>query len=188
VWLALGTLAVTALVAITGYVAKYINDLRIAQHAARLDRLNRQLSEFYGPLFALAYAGGEAWTAALSTIFPTGPSSRPSFREQEPTPSEAAMFRLWMVSVFMPLNRRLVELILTKADLLVESEMPEVLLRVCTNVLAYEANLKSWDEGDFSRLGTVNDFPGEELRKYASVNFDYLKKEQAKLLQELRLA
>ncbi|MFK0045124.1 hypothetical protein ACIQU4_13595 [Streptomyces sp. NPDC090741] len=39
--------------AFLGYLATYANGLRLAQRQARLARVNQQLSEFYGPLFAL---------------------------------------------------------------------------------------------------------------------------------------
>ena len=55
---------VTIVLALGGYLAKYVNDVRIEQRRARLDRVSRQLSEFYGPLLSLSYAGGIAWDAA----------------------------------------------------------------------------------------------------------------------------
>ncbi|MFE2062162.1 hypothetical protein ACFXDH_07110 [Streptomyces sp. NPDC059467] len=36
-----------------GYLATYVNGLRLTQRQARLDRVNAQLNDFYGPLFAL---------------------------------------------------------------------------------------------------------------------------------------
>jgi hypothetical protein len=50
----------------------------------------------------------------------------------------------------MPGNRRIHELILSKADPLVENDMPQVLLVFCGHVLAYEVVLTRWEEGDFS--------------------------------------
>jgi hypothetical protein len=54
-------LILTALLALTGYVVKYLNDLRLAVRKDRLDRVNRQLSDLYGPLFALDRAGYRLW-------------------------------------------------------------------------------------------------------------------------------
>ncbi|MGW3321841.1 hypothetical protein [Streptomyces virginiae] len=45
----------------TGYMmATYVDGLRLAQRQARLARVNRQLSDFYGPLFALMAANSRA--------------------------------------------------------------------------------------------------------------------------------
>ena len=51
-------IVVSVLVALIGYVVKYFNDLRLAQRKDRLDRVSHQLSDLYGPLFALNAAGG----------------------------------------------------------------------------------------------------------------------------------
>jgi hypothetical protein len=45
-------------IAVIGYFVKYRFDLRLAQRNDRLERINRQLSEFYGPLLALTRSSG----------------------------------------------------------------------------------------------------------------------------------
>ena len=55
------TISVTLLVAFSGYVAKYINDLRIAQRKDKLERVNQQLRDLYGPLFSLIKASTITW-------------------------------------------------------------------------------------------------------------------------------
>ena len=47
------TTIVTFALAVIGYLAKYINDLRLAKRAEKLNRVNRQLKELYGPLLGL---------------------------------------------------------------------------------------------------------------------------------------
>ena len=44
---------VDVVVAQIGYFVTYRTNLRLAQRNDRLERINRQLSEFYGPLLAL---------------------------------------------------------------------------------------------------------------------------------------
>lgn len=183
-WTAVATLTVTIVLAFAGYVAKYINDVRIEQRRARLERVNRQLSEFYGPLLSLSYAGGVAWAAADADI---RPDDKAPFSEREFSESEAETFRLWMTNVLMPMNRQLVELILRKADLLEGDKMPRVLLEVCANVLAFEAVLKRWEQRDYTRTWSFVPYPGEQLREYANESFADLKGRQAQLLQELNL-
>jgi hypothetical protein len=41
-----------------------------------------------------------------------------------PTDEEKHDWRLWMTTVFMPTNRRLYELVVTQADLLIEEDVP----------------------------------------------------------------
>jgi hypothetical protein len=47
---------VTISLAFIGYFATYFNNLRLSQRSEELARVNRQLSELYGPLFALTHA------------------------------------------------------------------------------------------------------------------------------------
>ena len=56
----------TILVALLGYLATYFNNLRLSQRSEKLARVNRQLSELYGPLFALTHAAETAWRAYTS--------------------------------------------------------------------------------------------------------------------------
>src|SRR5215218_5010149 len=61
-------------VAAIGYVIKYWTDLKIEQRNGRLERINRQLSEFYGPLLALTRSSGESWQAFRKRYRPGGGS------------------------------------------------------------------------------------------------------------------
>ena len=57
------TLSVSAFLAVIGYIATYLNNLRLAQRKDRLDRVDRQLRELYGPLLALVTASTTTWQA-----------------------------------------------------------------------------------------------------------------------------
>jgi len=168
-------------VAFAGFVAAYLNNLRLARRKDRLDRVSRQLSEFYGPLLSLVSTGTSTWTLFRKTYRPGG-----SFwgRLPEPTEHEAATWRLWMSEVFMPLNRRIAEVIHSKADLLEEREMPQCLLDVCAHVASYEPVLERWAAGDFSEHTALSLFPQKELQAYASRSFHSLKARQSLLLAE----
>jgi hypothetical protein len=52
-WEASLAIGIPASVAVGGYFATYRHNLRLAARNDRLDRLNRQLEELYGPLIAL---------------------------------------------------------------------------------------------------------------------------------------
>lgn len=178
-WQAIITFLGTALLALLGYLVTYLNNLRLAQRAARLERINRQLREFYGPLFALTRASTMAWVAFRRRYRPGS-----SFwgGDEPPTSQQAVMWRLWITEVFMPRNLEMVRIITDKADLLEEAEMPECLLTLCAHVAGYIPVIKAWEDGDFSRHTSVVNFPSDALLEYTQERYLALKQEQARLL------
>jgi hypothetical protein len=174
------TLSVTVLIAVAGYLATYLNTLRLARRKDRLDRVSKQLSEFYGPLLALERASGRSWMEFMQRY---RPDARYFWdRDDPPTEEQAEAFRLWMRHVFMPLNVRMVDVVTNKADLLDEPEVPECLLELCAHVATYQAILKRWEDEDFSEKVPDIPFPGLELAEYAEATFKRLKAEQNRLL------
>jgi hypothetical protein len=175
---------VGVLVAAIGYFAKYATDLRLAQRNDRLERINQQLSEFYGPLLACTQSSEESWHAFRKRHRPgTG-----SFWRSDPPPTreDVLVWRLWITTVFMPVNERITQLVFERADLIVEPEMPRCLLAVCAHVAGYRAIIKEWESGEVplrreDNLSLVN-LPGQELADYATTRFAHLKAEQGKLL------
>ena len=175
---------VGVVVAVIGYFVTYRTNLRLAQRNDRLERINRQLSEFYGPLLALTRSSDQSWQAFRKRYRPGGGS----FWKSDPplTVEDAAAWRLWMTTVFMPVHQRMMELVLNRADLIEEPDMPSCLLALCAHVNGYQAILKEWETGEISieredNLSIVN-FPGDELAAYAATAFSRLKAEQAELL------
>jgi hypothetical protein len=73
------------------------------------------------------------------------------------------------------------ELVLAKADLLIESTMPKCLLELCAHIAAYQAVMKRWERNDFSEYTPLIAFPSE-VEEYARESFQALKAEQAKLM------
>jgi hypothetical protein len=180
-WQAGLSLGIPALVAVVGYLITYRNSLRLSQRKDRLDRVTRQLSDFYGPLFATASAGKASWLVFRRQCRPGG-----SFWDKPgppPTPDETAAWRLWMTTVFMPLNRRMSDAIVNHADLLDEERIPDLLLEVCAHVAGYEAVLKRWEEGDYAEHTPPINFPADELLAYAQDGVRRLKSEQQQLLK-----
>lgn len=171
-------------VAALGYVYKYQTDLKLLQRNDRLERVNRQLSDFYGPLLALTRSSERSWEAFRQRY---RPGSR-SYWHPEPPASEddVTAWRLWMATVFMPMHQQMMDIVLTHADLIDESEMPLCLLDLCAHVSGYQAVLKQWESGDISMIREDNisvvNFPSHALTTYAAEAFDRLKAEQARLL------
>ena len=178
-WTVVASLAVTLAVALAGFLATYFNGLRLAQRKDRLDRVNRQLSELYGPLLALVSASSRSWEAFRSRYRTTTWSYWDP--ATPPTKEEEQAWRQWMRHVFMPLNERMMELVVTKADLLETPTMPDCLLRLAAHVAAYRAFIAQWDEGNFSQHKSIINFP-PDLLDYATHTFAKLKEEQQGLL------
>lgn len=173
------TTTVTIGLAFLGYLITYLNNLRLTQRKDRLDRVNRQLGEFYGPLFALDHASYIArqkflqkYAAGRDAYFAEGVKL---------SAEELWVWRHWMRTVFMPINARIYELVLSKSDLLIEPNMPPCLIKLCAHVASYKVVLEKWEQDDFSEHLALIDFP-KELHEYASESFEALKFEQAKLL------
>src|SRR6476620_8479899 len=173
------TTAVTILLALSGYLVTYLNNLRLAQRTQRLERVSRQLGELYGPLFGLTDAEETVFKVFRSMVRP----NKHFFSEEDP-PTEADLeaWRLWITTVFAPINNRMYELVLAKSDLLIETEMPQCFRDLCAHVVGYQMVMKKWETGDYSVHLSLILFPQEELLAYITDSFNALKREQAKLL------
>lgn len=174
------TLFVAVLLAGTGYLAKYLNNLRIAQRKDQLERVSAQLRELYGPLYALARASSNTWLKFRKLYRP----NVVNYWESSPEPSEeeATAWRLWMAEVFTPLNAKMARLVISHADLLDDRQMPQCLLDLCAHVYAYKVVLECWKAGDFSTNTSVIDFPADELLSYTETVYRKLKQRQLNLL------
>jgi hypothetical protein len=173
------TISFAILSAVIGFVSKGIYDIRLARRKDRLDRLNQQLKLLYGPLYSLNLSGGLAWSAFRRRVRPNG-----SFFNSLPPPSqkELEMWRLWMRTVFQPINAKMLLLIENNADLLIDDRLPEPLQLFCAHVAAYKVVLQQWSENDFSEHLSVIDYPTVELTAYLEKSFEDLKSEQRRLL------
>ena len=177
----MATLIVTVALAFVGYLATYLNGLRLAQKQAQLTRVNQQLSELYGPLFALLEADSRIFAAYVQKY--ARPDGRiPIGHATPPTEEELAAWRTWVTTAFIPNIRAMRDVVVTKADLLIEDEMPQVLLDLCAHVSGYEITAARWEQGDHTEHLSVLPFPGRELGEYVRDRFTRLKSEQARLL------
>jgi hypothetical protein len=177
-WKTTATLVVTVILAVVGFLVKYVNDLAIARRKDRLERINLQLKNLYGPLYATTHASEIAWQAFRSVYRP----GMPFFRTlPAPNDEELAAWRLWMLEVFMPLNLRLEKTIVDNSDMIIENQMPDCLLRLCSHVAAYKPVLKKWENGDYSEFLSLSPYP-EDLLEYVESCYAELKAKQADLL------
>lgn len=88
----MATVILTVGLAFIGYLATYFNGLRLAQRQARLTRVNLQLSDFYGPLFALMEANSRTYDTFYEKY--ARPDGRDPFdHDIPPTEHELAEWR-----------------------------------------------------------------------------------------------
>jgi len=182
-WIEIAKLAVPVGIAVLGYLAKYLNDLRLAQRKDHLERIDRQLRELYGPLLSLASAAHMAyWEGFRKLHRPDMPMWDPPQDDPTklPTAEEVTAFHLWSRAVFMPLNRQMVDCVIQHADLLEEETMPDCLLSLLAHVAAYEGIIKEWDAGNERHHTPRIRFP-DGIREYAARHFIELKREQVRL-------
>jgi hypothetical protein len=172
------TLIVTIALAFISYIVKYLNDLAIARRKDQLDRINSQLRNLYGPLYAIDQATDIAWKAFRSRyrrncpFFGTSPP---------PTEDDLAAWRLWMLEVLMPLNLIMEKAIVENADLIIENEMPACFLKLIAHTAAYKPVLRKWKDGDYSEHLSLSVFP-TDLRPYVESAYLKLKNDRATLI------
>ena len=168
------------LVAVVGALLAYFNTQRTNRRHARLDRVNRQLEELYGPMLAQAEASARGFTTFRARLRDGKPYM---FTEQDPlTVRERDIWEVWMRQVFMPANRTVYDLIVTKTHLIDDDVMPEPLIHFLAHVKGYEVTMAAWDIGDYTHLTSTVDHPGREYDEYLRESFARLKKRQQKLL------
>ncbi|MFB7719450.1 hypothetical protein [Nocardia sp. NPDC056100] len=177
----MAALITTVALAFVGYLATYVNSLRLAQRQARLARVNLQLSDFYGPLFALTEVNGRIYDT-FSAKSARADGRVPFHHDIPPTEDELAEWRTWATTVFIPNLRAMRDVVVSKADLLIEKEMPPVLLELCAHTSGYEITAAGWAQGNYGEHLSLIPFPGSELREYTRDRFMLLKGEQTRLL------
>jgi len=165
-------------VAIFGATAAYLNSKILQRRNERLRWLSEQLSELYGPLVMIGEANRIAFLEFERRYAPEGqklfgPSTTDDIRQ---------MWRIWVETVFMPNNRSMLGILQNKGHLLVEDEVPQVLLQFAAHTYGYEALLTRWRENDFKDYLSIVDFPSE-FDDYAQSRFRALKSQQLRLLR-----
>jgi hypothetical protein len=169
--------AITA--AFIGLIGKFLYDLRLARRKDRLERINAQLRNLFGPLYATDLVARELWLTFRKTYRTSGSYFSDT---SPPTEEEKKTWRLWMTTVFMPLNERMETVVTANADQVPETDMPSALLLLSSHIHAYKPVIGRWAEGDFSEHRAPIPYPAKELREYIHGHYSRLKAEQANLL------
>jgi len=167
------TTTLTILLAFIGYLATAWSARMLARRKDKLELVNRRLDEFYGPLYVASQAGNIAYRSLLKKQGKTQ-----SFPILD---SEMKEWMLWMTTIFMPLNDVREKIIIEKAYLIVEEQMPRCLLDFVNHVVGYKAVLSKWAEGDYSERRSTIGWP-PEFDLYVERSYTALKAEQTRLL------
>lgn len=176
------SLVITVIIALIGYLATYWINILLSRRSQELDLVNRQIQEFYGPLYVATQNSKRAYEALMRKL------DREVFftdKDNPPTEQEVAEWRLWAQSVFMPNNEVIERLILEKAYLIREKDMPSCLLEFITHVSGLKVAMQKWTKGDFSEHISIAFFP-VELDSYAAESYQELKDKQLHLIGRLR--
>jgi hypothetical protein len=169
--------ALSILLAFVGYLATFLSARMLARRMDKLELVNRRLDEFYGPLYVASQAGNIAYRSLLQKQGKTQ-----SFPILD---GEMKEWMLWMTTIFMPLNDIREKIIIEKANLIIEEQMPQSLLEFVTHVVGYKAVLAKWAEGDLSERRSTIGWP-PEFDHYVERSYAALKAEQTRLLHGIR--
>lgn len=167
-------LLVTVLLAVGGYLYKYFDDKNTRQRQARLTLINKQLEEFYGPLFFRSVSGEKSYGELL----------RKTGRSQvslNPTKRELKEWRIWYKTVFHPDNLEIEKIILEKSYLIREEEIPQALTDFISHISPYKAIVAKWEYKDYSEHFSPVDFP-KKFKPYIHRSYYALKKEQIRIM------
>lgn len=172
-------LGVTILLALLGYLATYLNSLRLQRRADNLRFVSAQIDELYGPLYVITQTGQMLFATLQVKRHREGRSMEDT---GAPAPSRTRTdWHIWVEQVFMPLNEQLEQVLINKAHLIIEDEMPQCLKLFMAHSAGYKAVIKKWQMGDFSEGTSVIEYP-VEIVEYAEQSYLKLKKQQQKLL------
>jgi hypothetical protein len=168
-----GAAALTVVLAFAGYLVTFLSSRMMARRADMLKLVNMRLNEFYGPLYVASQAGNIAYRSLLKKQ-----GKKQSFPILD---SELKEWVLWMETIFIPLNDIREKIIIEKAYLIIEEEMPRCLLDFVTHVVGYKAVTARWAEGDYSERRSTIGWP-PEFDGYVERSYKMLKAQQMALI------
>ncbi|CAM5232707.1 hypothetical protein GCM10010329_62860 [Streptomyces spiroverticillatus] len=171
------TASATLVVAIVAFLLNQWSQLRFERRQTRVTRIGEQLRLLYGPLNALVESNEHIWETLQPSVVPPGAQRRTA----DPSPEERATWDRWFTHAFMPTNRKMRNLIIEHADLLVEPELPEPLRLFCAHVAACEVALAA-PAAEGTRPDVLIRHPGTPYATYVRESFARLKAEQLRLL------
>jgi len=163
----------TIILAFAGYLVTFLSTRMLARRQDKLRLVNMRLNEFYGPLYVASEAGNIAYRSLLT--------KQGKIQSEPITDEDLKEWVLWMSTIFTPLNDVREKIIIEKAYLIVEEQMPQCLLDFVTHVVGYKAVLSKWAEGDYSERRSTIGWP-PEFDAYIRRSYQALKTQQTRLM------
>ncbi|MCL2327689.1 MAG: hypothetical protein FWC39_04140 [Bacteroidetes bacterium] len=173
--IALISLAVTILLAITSYLFKYFYELNVQRHNNNLKLINERLENFYGPLYILSMVGKTSYETLLKVLKKEDdPDLQNPLSEQE-----KLEWIIWVKEVFHKNNLEIEKIIINKAYLIIEESVPQCLIDFVTHISYNKILLKKWDNNNFEQIHCLIDFP-VDFDEYVYNSYRRLTSEQLK--------
>ena len=154
----------TFISAILTYVANSVERVRVT----KLDYVNAQIERLYGPLYALTQAEDKAWRQFLISNRLAGGSFVFGDHPPEPNSEQVDAWRLWMKTVFQPLNVKMEEAIVANSQLVIGDKLSPVFLQLITQTEAYKAITTGWKESD---RNDVKKYTSRESNTVENLNY-----------------
>lgn len=172
------TASASVTVAVMVFVLNQWGQARGERRQARLERVNAQLRDLYGPLKALTDSNEAVWEAMRDSHLPAVGARRsagalPDLDDRDWTD--------WLTYALMPANRQMRDVIVGNAHLLIEPELPDPLRAFCAHVAALEVALAR-SAGHAPVEPTLIHHPGRSLAAYLDASYAALRQEQEVLI------
>lgn len=144
----------------------------------QLDRINDQISDFYGPLYSWYETGHQNYYTFLRLYGPDLTFHNPHYAN-------------WATSVFLVTNTSMESIIVNKSDLVLGNKLPACLLQFCrwaaTRKVYIQAQAKeNFDNNEWLQVLDKVPHPEIEMQAYLTCSFQVLKEAQSNLLSGRR--
>ena len=164
------------------------------KRTAQLKRLSEQLSDLYGPLYALYEAGERNWMRFINEYSNDDrvlsqrtllPSANNNFKA--PSEGQLTEYRRRMKQLFMPTNIAMEAVIVGHADLVVGTQMPEQFSDFLAHVAAAKLVVHRWKTDSSFTLDSWEhhriEYPHPDgLKHIIRASFEILKQTQQRVL------
>ena len=173
---------ITACVTALGWlVTNHFSDLRDQQKAkaeATLQFVERQLEELYGPLVALMYEGRQIFADLLDSLG----RDHVFFGDRHLPPEELAAWLFWAENSFLPRNKQIRDLLVSKTHLVEGKKFPESYVQFFLHESSWRLRHDRWlkEKVAYNWRSCVN-WP-VQFEKDVIKTFEYLKDKHCELL------
>jgi hypothetical protein len=159
-WKAGGAVLLAVLTGAVSYAYGVAEDVR----KTRLVFVDAQIERLYGPL----YAGTQAADAVWDLFYKQHWRGRRNARDdiaffddgQPPTVEQARRWRVWMRTVFQPINKAMVDTVTANTQFVVGDTIPKPVRDLIAHTRSYDAVMAMWKDDDFDGCPPAVEGPG----------------------------